>query len=55
MKITEIFFKLGIEEGFIKKPRQTVADAFGGKMAAHMLLIHQRLKLFLLLIFMTPT
>ena len=28
-----------IEEGFIKKPRQTVVVAFWGKMATHMLLL----------------
>ena len=28
-----------IEEGFIKKPRQTVVIAFWGKMATHMLLL----------------
>ena len=28
-----------IEEGFIKKPRQTVGVAFWGKMATHMLLL----------------
>ena len=27
-----------IEEGFIKKPRQTVVVAFWGKMATHMLI-----------------
>ena len=30
-----------IEEGFIKKPRQTVVVAFWGKMATHMLLFSQ--------------
>ena len=30
-----------IEEGFIKKPRQTVVVAFWGKLATHMLILSQ--------------